>query len=178
MDAFLSVQQLLDMGSAALIGKWFDSWRDCLARWIEDMHGHWSVLGLDRGRGQFLNFLNAPMILYRKKCFLAVNASLRWLNNVSGVLLNPGFLASYWSAGFGRFLQVSALASHWQQDCANFTPTPEEKTNTIAFLVQYKHQANPLLSMNNYTRLEISRNDKKFTANIIKPTQTGLNRNT
>jgi hypothetical protein len=26
MDAFLYVQQLLDMGSAALIGKWFDSW--------------------------------------------------------------------------------------------------------------------------------------------------------
>jgi hypothetical protein len=23
-------------------------------------------------------------------------------------------------------LQVSALASHWLEDCANFTPTPEE----------------------------------------------------
>ena len=41
------------------------------------------------------------------------------------VLRSP-FLASYWSAGFGRFLQVSALASHWLEDCANFTPTPEE----------------------------------------------------
>jgi hypothetical protein len=29
-------------------------------------------------------------------------------------------------AGFGRFLQVSALASHWLEDCANFTPTLEE----------------------------------------------------
>jgi hypothetical protein len=39
---------------------------------------------------------------------------------------NLGFLASYWSKGFGRFLQVSALASHWLEDCANFTLTPEE----------------------------------------------------
>jgi hypothetical protein len=28
--------------------------------------------------------------------------------------------ASYWPAGFGRFLQVSALSSHWLADCANF----------------------------------------------------------
>ncbi len=28
----------------------------------------WSVLGLNRGRGHFLNFLGAPMILERKKC--------------------------------------------------------------------------------------------------------------
>ncbi len=38
--------------------------------------------------------------------------------------------------------------------------------------MQYKHQANPLLSMNNYTPLVISRND-----NIIEPMQTGINRN-
>jgi hypothetical protein len=35
-------------------------------------------------------------------------------------------LASYGSAGFGTFLQVSVPASHWLEDCANFTPTPEE----------------------------------------------------
>jgi hypothetical protein len=39
------------------------------------------------GRNQFLNFLGAPMILKRKSVFLAVNASLRFLNNVSGVYL-------------------------------------------------------------------------------------------
>jgi hypothetical protein len=27
-------------------------------------------------------------------------------------VLSPGFLASYWSAGLGTFLQVWALASH------------------------------------------------------------------
>jgi hypothetical protein len=43
-------------------------------------------------------------------------------------LLKP--LAFYWSAGFGTFLQVSALASHWLEDFANFTPTPEENAIT------------------------------------------------
>jgi hypothetical protein len=33
-------------------------------------------------------------------------------------------------------------------------------TNTAPKKVKYKHQANPLLSMNNYTPLVISRNDK------------------
>jgi hypothetical protein len=41
----------------------------------------WSVQGLNRGRGQFLNFLGAPMIA--KNVFIAVNASLGWLNFVS-----------------------------------------------------------------------------------------------
>jgi hypothetical protein len=44
---------------------------------------------------------------------------------------NPGFLASHWSAGFGRFQQVSALSSHWLADCANFTPTRGKTTNTV-----------------------------------------------
>jgi hypothetical protein len=41
---------------------------------------------------------------------------------LSGVL-GTGFLASYWTAVFGRFLQVSAVAYHWLED---FTPTPEK----------------------------------------------------
>jgi hypothetical protein len=41
--------------------------------------------------------------------------------------------------------------------------------------MQYTQQANPLLSMNKYTPLVISRNDKKRLT-IIKPTQTGINR--
>jgi hypothetical protein len=74
--------------------------------------------------------------------------------------LSPGFLAFNWSAGFGTFLQVSALASHWLEDCANFTATPEETTHQRQpLLVQFKQQANPLLSMHNYTPLLISGND-------------------
>ncbi len=41
----------------------------------------------------------------------------------------------------------------------------------------YNHQANQLLSLNNYTPLEIGRNDKNKQLTIIKPTQTGINRN-
>jgi hypothetical protein len=94
-------------------------------------------------------------------------------------VLNPGFLASFWSAGFGRFLQVSALSSYWLADCANFTPTPGENKNTAPFilLVQYKQQANPLLSINKYTPLVISRKDKNKQLTIIKPSQTGINYN-
>jgi hypothetical protein len=41
-------------------------------------------------------------------------------------VLRSAFLAFYWSAGIGIFLQVSALAFHWLEDCANVTPAPEE----------------------------------------------------
>jgi hypothetical protein len=61
-----------------------------------------------------------------KSEFLAVTASLRWHNNVSGVYLIQISLLLIGQQGFVDFLQVSALASHWLEDCANFTPTPEE----------------------------------------------------
>jgi hypothetical protein len=38
-------------------------------------------LGPTKGRCWFFNFFEAPMILKRKKLFIAVNASLHWLNN-------------------------------------------------------------------------------------------------
>jgi hypothetical protein len=60
------------------------------------------------GTGPFLNSLIAPRFYNTKRVFLAVNASLRWLNNVSNVYLVQGFLASYWSAGFGTFLFINA----------------------------------------------------------------------
>jgi hypothetical protein len=44
-------------------------------------------------------------------------------------------------------------------------------------LVQYKQQANPLISMDKYTPLVISRNDKNNQLILIKPTKTGINRN-
>jgi hypothetical protein len=89
--------------------------------------GHaWSVLGLNRGHGLFLSFLGAPMIYKAKSVFFAVNASLRWLNNVSGAYLIQVSSLLIGPQEVGRFLQVSALASHWLEDCANFTPTPVE----------------------------------------------------
>jgi hypothetical protein len=41
-------------------------------------------------------------------------------------VLNPGFFISYWSARFGRIIQVSARASHWLENFTNFMPTLEE----------------------------------------------------
>jgi hypothetical protein len=49
---------------------------------------------------------------------LMVNGKLGWLNNVSGVFL-VFFPCSYWSAGFGTFLQAQTLASHWLEDFAS-----------------------------------------------------------
>jgi hypothetical protein len=43
-------------------------------------------------------------------------------------------------------------------------------------LVEYKQQANLLLSVHNYTPLMVSGNDKKAD-NIIYPRQTRINRN-
>ncbi len=104
-----------------------------------------------------------------KNVFLAVNASLCWLNNVSGVYFVQVSLLLIGLRGLGTFLQASALASFGLEDCANFTPTPGEndQLSRQLLLVQFKQQANPLLSMHNYTPFVISGNDE----NIIKGTQ-------
>jgi hypothetical protein len=44
--------------------------------------------GLSNGRGWFLNFLVASMIHNAKSLFIAVRASLGWLNNVSGLIVS------------------------------------------------------------------------------------------
>ncbi len=56
-----------------------------------------------------------------KSVFLAVIAGLRWLNNVSGVYLIQVSLLLIGQQVLVYFLQVSTLASHWLEDCANFT---------------------------------------------------------
>ena len=61
-----------------------------------------------QGTGPFFQFFSSSNVFYNaESVFLTVNVSLHWLNNVSGVygtVLSPGFLDSYWSAGFGTFL--------------------------------------------------------------------------
>ncbi len=72
-----------------------------------------------------------------------------------------------------------ARDSHSLEDCASFTQTLEENNSTApttVLLVQYKQQANPLLLTHNYTPLVISRNNKIKQLTIIKPMQTGINR--
>ncbi len=84
--------------------------------------------------------------------FLAVNASSRWLNNVSGVYL----------------AQVSLLPIDWRI-VQILRQSRGKRQKQKLLLAQYKQQANPILSMNNYTPLVISRNDKNKQLTIIKP---------
>jgi hypothetical protein len=67
-----------------------------------------------------------------KSVFLPVIASLRWLNNVSGMYLVQVSLLLIGQQDFGRFLQVSALSSHWLADYANFTLTPRKNNKYSA----------------------------------------------
>ncbi len=70
------------------------------------------------------------------------------------------------------------LASCWLDDCANCMPTPRKMTNTVQhqpLLVQYKPQANPILSMHNYTPLVISGNDKNKQLTLLSQCKHALN---
>jgi hypothetical protein len=49
------------------------------------------------------------MIYNAKNVFLSVNASFRWLNNVGGRVLSPGFLTFYWSADLEHFFTYRPL---------------------------------------------------------------------
>jgi len=66
-----------------------------------------------------------------------------------------------WSAGLGRFLQVSALASHCWRIVQNLRQRRGKRTeSTTPSAIQASSQSTSLLSMNNYTPLVISRNYK------------------
>ncbi len=77
--------------------------------------------GLNWGRGQFLNFLGAPMIYNAKSVFL-VRDCVALI--ISGVLLVLVSLLLIGQQGLGHFFRYRPLL--WLVDCANFTPTPEE----------------------------------------------------
>jgi hypothetical protein len=71
------------------------------------------------------------MILLLKSVFLAVNAGLRWFNNVTDVYLVQVFLLLIGLQGWRRhFFRYRPLLRGWLEVCANFTPTLEETTNT------------------------------------------------
>jgi hypothetical protein len=66
-------------------------------------------------------------------------------------VFSPGFLASYWSAGFGTFLQVSALASHW---LLQILRQRRRKTQYSANHSLCNASSKPIQAMNNYTPLK------------------------
>ncbi len=79
------------------------------------------------------------------------------INNVSCVGVNPGFFASHWSTGF---YQISSGISPLAGGLCKSYPNARGKRpiQRQPLIVQYKHQANPHLSTNNYTTLVINRN--------------------
>jgi hypothetical protein len=71
-------------------------------------------------RPVFILFYNANTF------FLAVNASMRWLNNVSGMDLIQISLLLIGQQGLVDFFSYRPFPSHWLEDCANFMPMLEE----------------------------------------------------
>jgi hypothetical protein len=61
----------------------------------------------------------------------------------------------FWSAGFRIFLQVIDGCSHWLEDCAEDNDQYSANCHTF---VRYQPQANPFLSLRNYTPFVIRTN--------------------
>jgi hypothetical protein len=90
--------------------------------------------------------------------FPAVNASLRWLNKVTGVYLVHVSLLLIGQQGLGHFFRYCFPLAGGLSNI--FRQRHRKTTNTVQhqpLLVQYKHQANPLVSMHNYTPLVINK---------------------
>jgi hypothetical protein len=65
------------------------------------------------------------MIYNAKRCFLAVNASLHWRNNVSGLYLVQVSLFFIGQQGLGHFFRYQPLLPIGWRIAEIFTPTPE-----------------------------------------------------
>jgi hypothetical protein len=89
-------------------------------------------------------------------------------------LLNPGFLASYWSAGFGGFLQSLILIGWRIVQILRQRRWKTTNTSQITLSAIQPWQANPLLSMKNYTPLLISRNNKNKQLTLLSQSKLAL----
>jgi hypothetical protein len=118
------------------------------------------------------------MILFLKSVFITDNASLAWLNNFVGVYLVQVSLLLIGQQGLGDLFRYRPLLPIDWRITQILRQRRRNTTNTApitVLLVRYKQQANPLLSIFNYSPLVIIRNNKK-AANIIKPTYTRIDR--
>jgi hypothetical protein len=104
----------------------------------------WLVPGLSRGRGHFLIFCCCSMIYDAKSAFLAVNASLRYLNNVGGVYLVQVSLLFIGQQGLGySFRYRPSLPIGWRI-VQLFTPTQDENDQYSANHSQCKTSSKPI----------------------------------
>jgi hypothetical protein len=112
-----------------------------------------------------------------KSVFITVNASLRWLNNVTGVYLVQASLLLIGQQGFERFFKYQlSLPIGWSICKFYANAGGKRPIHRQSLLVQYNHQANPLISINNYTLVVLSRNDKNKQLTLSSKPQTRINR--
>jgi hypothetical protein len=99
---------------------------------------------------------------------------LRWLNNVRWHVFSPGFLAPQGSrqvsSGIGPCFPLAGGL------CKFYAKLEENNQFSQPLLMQYKQQANPLLSMHYYTPLLISGNDKNKEIAVLSQCKLTLNR--
>jgi hypothetical protein len=89
---------------------------------------------------------------------------------------SPGFFTSYWSAGFVRFPSEISPCFPLAGGLCKFNANTGGKhpIQHQPLLVQYKHQANPLLSMHNYTPLVIIWSDKNMKLTLLSQCKLAL----
>jgi hypothetical protein len=76
--------------------------------------------------------------------------------------------------GFGRFFMYRPLLPMGWRIVQIICQRQRKSTNTVPpLLVQYEHQANPRLSMNNYTPV-INRNDKNKQLTLLSQRKLAL----
>jgi hypothetical protein len=100
-----------------------------------------------------------------------------WLNNVVSVYLVQVSLLLFSKQGLGHFFRYRPffpLAG--LEDCANFTlyAGGKQPMQRQILLMQYKQQANPLLSIDNYTPLVIRRSDENKQLTLLSQRKLGL----
>ena len=96
-----------------------------------------------------LNFYVLQRFYNAKRVYLAVNASSRWLNNVRGVYLVQVSLLLIGQQGLGHFFRYRHLFPIGCRTVKLHANARRKITNTAptTLIVQYKQQANPLLSL-------------------------------
>jgi hypothetical protein len=112
------------------------------------------------------------MVYNAKSVILAVHASLRWLNNVSESRF-PSFLLVCWvwdiSSSIGPCFPLTGGLCKFYANVGGKRPIQRQP-----LLMQYKQQANPLLSTHNYTPLAISRNEKNEQITLLSQRKLAL----
>ncbi len=148
----------------------------CLSKWIWLLMTWtvWSVLGLNRGRGQVLQ-----LFYHAKSVFFLVNANLHCLNIVSclffyffPLITSGGIIVHCWS-GLACCLYCSTK-SGWR--CIGRFPLALAK-NIWKFSSQWEARANTWRNVPNPAdQLKARTHGPTHTSNLIKPTHTRINR--